>query len=80
MSKRSTMLRIQLAVAFAVVVTNFAVLIWALKSYPPDSSGLGTFYFGDCSQVSNANTGLHLELCLFHIFALCVISSGYRYE
>lgn len=62
MSKRSTMLRIQLAVAFAVVVTNFAVLIWALKSYPPDSSGLGTFYFGDCSQVSNANTGLHVAL------------------
>lgn len=62
MSKRSNMLRIQLAMALVVVAINFSVLIWALKSYPLTYHGMGTFFFGDCSKVSSMNRTLHVAL------------------
>ncbi|KAF3479909.1 uncharacterized protein GIQ15_06885 [Arthroderma uncinatum] len=62
MSKRSTMLRIQMAISISVVAVYFAAGLWAVLTYPPDSRGVGTFYFGNCASVSVTNSGLHVAL------------------
>lgn len=75
-SKRSTMLRIQLTLAFTVVAINIAILIWAVKAYPPTYQRMGTFFFGDCSKVSSINTALHVALNVLSSLFLATANYG----
>lgn len=61
-AKRSAMLMTQMGVAIAVVLIVSSFLLWAVLSYPPDMRGVGTFYTGNCSSTSSANTAVHVIL------------------
>ncbi|KAL9116930.1 MAG: hypothetical protein Q9187_006539 [Circinaria calcarea] len=61
-SKRTTMLRIQLAIAILVAGSNIGATIWLPIAYPPNSLGVGTFTYGSCKNASYNNSVLHIAL------------------
>lgn len=73
MAKRSTMLRLQLAIALLVVVVSFAMMIWSVTSFPPNSRSVGTYFSGDCSRVSRLNSRVHIVM---NIFSGVLLSAG----
>lgn len=62
MAKRTTMLRVQMAIATLIVAINVTIMLWAVLTYPPDDRGVGTFSFGDCSSAAALNSALHVAL------------------
>lgn len=63
LSKRSTMLRIQVYLATSVFVLNLAALIWAMTKYDVDDArGVGTLYTGSCERTSTINSNMHVFL------------------
>ncbi|KAF3012818.1 hypothetical protein E8E14_008459 [Neopestalotiopsis sp. 37M] len=62
MSKRSTMLSLQLSIAAIVVIINIVLLISLVMVYPPDSRGVGTFSYGSCAQAGTTNAMIHVAL------------------
>jgi hypothetical protein len=73
MSKRSTMLRIQLALAITVNVANICFTLWAIIVHPPDSRAVGTLSVGNCSTMNSINSGLHVAL---NILSSLLLSAG----
>ncbi|KAI1462625.1 hypothetical protein F4805DRAFT_464335 [Annulohypoxylon moriforme] len=67
------MLRVQLAVALLVVVVSFAMMIWSITTFSPNSRGVGTYVSGSCSRVSRLNSGIHV---LMNVFSGILLSSG----
>ncbi|KAI0123305.1 hypothetical protein BJ170DRAFT_736541 [Xylariales sp. AK1849] len=62
MSKRSAVLRIQVALAVSVVIANIGITIWIMVHYHPDPRGIGTLSFGNCKEMDTINTVLHVGL------------------
>lgn len=62
MAKRTAALRIQLATSLLVFILNASLLAYLLTTYPIDARGVGTFTYGDCSDVSLLNSSLHVAL------------------
>jgi len=62
MGKRATMLKIQVLLAFTILVVNIALTVWAITSYPPDRRGVGTLSSGNCSTINTINGAVHLAL------------------
>lgn len=62
MSKRKTMLFIQLCLATSIVTMNIGLTSWAIRTYPPDSQGVGLLFFGSCSKTSHINKLVHVTL------------------
>lgn len=62
MSKRSNMLRLQFGLTAVVVTANIALMILAWVLFPPDAHGQGTLRLGDCSEIRNVNSALHLVI------------------
>ncbi|KAJ7677562.1 hypothetical protein B0H17DRAFT_1139580 [Mycena rosella] len=62
MAKWSAMLRTQLAVLTLVLAVNAAGTTWAGITYQPDSRGVSTFLFGDCTGIARLKTTLHVLL------------------
>lgn len=56
------MLRIQVLLTLTIFVANIALTVWAITSYPPDSQGVGTLSFGNCSTINSINGAVHLAL------------------
>ncbi|RYP84308.1 hypothetical protein DL769_001223 [Monosporascus sp. CRB-8-3] len=50
MARRMTMLKLQLAISSLVVVGMIAITIWSVAGHTPNSRGVGTYLFGDCSN------------------------------
>lgn len=73
MAKRGTMLRLQLASALFVVAASFAMTIWSITAFSPNSQGVGTFFAGNCTRVSRLNSGIH---AVMNIFSGILLSSG----
>ncbi|KAK8102321.1 hypothetical protein PG984_015467 [Apiospora sp. TS-2023a] len=73
MAKRSTMLAIQLGSAVVVVILNASLMIWLLITYQVDYRGIGTFTFGDCSNINLINSSLHVAL---NIVSSLFLASG----
>ena len=59
------MLRIHAFLALGTLVATISSTIWAMKSHPPDSSGVGTLFFGDCATTNNISSLAHLVLNVF---------------
>lgn len=55
------MLLVQQILAYTVVSLNIGITIWATVSHKP-IDGIGTFMTGNCSTISQLNTGFHLLL------------------
>ncbi|KAK5991490.1 hypothetical protein PT974_09773 [Cladobotryum mycophilum] len=64
MGKRATMLMVQSIIAFAVIVANLGLCLWAILARPPDFRGIGTVYLGDCGLVTRIDSIAHLVLNL----------------
>ncbi|KAF7177453.1 hypothetical protein CNMCM7691_005706 [Aspergillus felis] len=62
LSKRATMLRIQLGLAASVAILNTVVWIWATATHHLDHRGVGTLFTGDCTTTSTTNSLVHLLL------------------
>ena len=61
-AKRKVMLRIHAIFTIAIALLNIGITIWLMLSFSPDSQGVGTLAFGNCSYIANVNTAVHLAL------------------
>jgi hypothetical protein len=64
LSKRASMLRLQLSLALITCVINIALTAWAYSVDVPQN-GVGTFYTGDCTWTARLNSGAHVVLNAF---------------
>ena len=62
MTKRTTMLRIQMGIATSIMAINISIMLWAILGHPPDYRGVGTFSYSDCSSAATTNSALHVLL------------------
>ncbi|KAL4914503.1 hypothetical protein BDW62DRAFT_204519 [Aspergillus aurantiobrunneus] len=62
LSKRTTMLRIQMGLAASVAVLNMVVWVWATATHDIDRRGVGTFFTGDCGSATTISSAAHLLL------------------
>ena len=62
LSKRGTMLRIQLVLAISIAVFNTMFWIWAGVTHDVDHRGVGTLFTGECSSTKSINSVSHLLL------------------
>lgn len=54
---------VQIAVIIAILVSNFALTVFAVRQYDSDR-GVGLIYEGDCTTVAKLNLWLHLLINL----------------
>ncbi|KAK7428354.1 hypothetical protein QQZ08_005111 [Neonectria magnoliae] len=62
MAKRTAMFRVQMTVVALVVAIHLGVTVWAVLTFPPDSRGTGTFFWGNCSSIRTADKAAHVVL------------------
>ncbi|KAI0103195.1 hypothetical protein GGR51DRAFT_573390 [Nemania sp. FL0031] len=62
LSKRSTVLHIQIGLALSVAALNTAFWIWATATHELDPRGVGTLFTGNCRMTATINTVTHLIL------------------
>lgn len=62
LSKRSTMLRIQIGLTAFVAVLNTAIWVWATVTHDLDRRGVGTLFTGNCRKTTTINSATHLIL------------------
>jgi hypothetical protein len=64
LSKRASMLRLQLSLALVTCILNIALAAWAYSVDVPQN-GVGTLYIGDCTWTARLNSGAHVVLNAF---------------
>lgn len=72
LSRRATMLRIQLSLALITTILNIAFTAWAYTTDVPEN-GVGTLYSGDCVWTARLNSGAHIFL---NVFASLFLGAG----